>query len=172
MYYMATVVETTKVSDFFYYHVLPGDVQLHNPKTIYIWTTYFRDYQHWKWGIGPTPVISDCNDAEIDKKCVITTHEKMLEKCSQGFGECEKIESFTNSIKKKYYLPTSLQSVELKNEKCLGDTTNLCIKGIIPQTQGICHGDSGGPIMSLDMSNGQYEIIGINSLGSSLFVFF
>ena len=51
-----------------------------NPKIIYIWTTYFRDYQHWKWGIGPTPVISDCNDAEIDKKCVITTHEKMLEK--------------------------------------------------------------------------------------------
>ena len=80
MYYMATVVGNTIGSDFFHYHVLPGDVQLHNPKIIYIWTTYFRDYQHWKWGIGPTPVISDCNDAEIDKKCLITTHEKMLEK--------------------------------------------------------------------------------------------
>ena len=80
MYYMATVAGNTKGSDFFHYHVLPGDVQLHNPKIIYIWTTFFRDYQHWKWGIGPTPVISDCNDAEIDKKCLITTHEKMLEK--------------------------------------------------------------------------------------------
>ena len=67
MYYMATVAGNTKGSDFFYYHVLPGDVQLHNPKIIYIWTTYFRDYQQWKWGIGPTPIISDCNDAEIDK---------------------------------------------------------------------------------------------------------
>ena len=80
MYYMATVAGNTKGSDFFHYHVLPDDVQLQNPKIIYIWTTYFRDYQHWKWGIGPTPVISDCNDAEIDKKCLITTHEKMLEK--------------------------------------------------------------------------------------------
>ena len=80
MYYMSTVVGNTKGSDYLYYHVLPGDVQLHNPKIIYIWTTYFRDYQHWKWGIGPTPGITDCNDAKVDKKCLITTHEKMLEK--------------------------------------------------------------------------------------------
>ena len=69
------------------------------------------------------------------------------------------------SLLEKFYNPTVMQTLEVKYEKCPTWYlhTDLCIKGIIPQTQGLCHGDSGGPIMSLDMSNGQYEIIGINS---------
>ena len=123
---------------------------------------FFQDYNRRKkiFSAGWGRAYQNQNDIRSWQE----QYEEMQEKCSQGFGYCEKIKSFTKSIQEKYNYPTSLQSLELKYEKCpTRYNTNLCIKGIIPQTQGLCFGDSGGPIMSLDMSNGQYEIIGINS---------
>ena len=46
--------------DFLHYHVLPSELTLNNSKIIFLWTTYFGDYRHWSWGIGPEPEISDC----------------------------------------------------------------------------------------------------------------
>ena len=66
--------------DFLHYHVLPSELNLNNPKIIFLWTTYFRDYQHWSSGIGPQPEISDCNDAEKrNHTCLISTHGDLLE---------------------------------------------------------------------------------------------
>ena len=66
--------------DYMHYYVLPNDVKIVDPKIIFLWTTYFNDYNHWLWGIGPSPVISDCNDINIDEKCFITTHVDLLQK--------------------------------------------------------------------------------------------
>ena len=80
--------------------------------------------------------------------------------------ECKEMVLF---MRKNYKKPKVLQMLELKDEKCSDPmSANICTRGIIRQTQGYCSGDSGGPIMSLDMSSGQYEIIGIISQAGSL----
>ena len=70
-----------KPPNYFYYYVLPSDVELKNPKIIFLWTAYFGDYKkHWSWAIGPDPVINDCNNINIDAKCLITNHIDLLQK--------------------------------------------------------------------------------------------
>ena len=67
-------------ADYMHYYVLPIDLNTDKPKIIFLWTPYFGDYHHWSWGIGPSPIIGDCNDINIDKKCIITTHLDLLQK--------------------------------------------------------------------------------------------
>ena len=66
---------------YFHYYVLPQDISVNPPeKIIFLWTPIQGSYKEWSWGIGPDPVISDCNNHEIDGKCLITTHPSLLEK--------------------------------------------------------------------------------------------
>ena len=76
-----TAVHSSHIgADFLHYYVLPSEMNLNSPKIIFLWTTYFGDYQHWTWGIGPTPRISDCRDiVKRNQSCIVTTHGDMLE---------------------------------------------------------------------------------------------
>ena len=89
--------------DFLHYFVLPNELNLNSPKIIFLWTTYFGDYQHWSSGIGPQPEISDCNDAEeTNPTCLITTHGDLLEQADVVLFALQDIQQVTE----KLYLET------------------------------------------------------------------
>ena len=64
------------------YYVRLQDIHAPNApeKIIFLWTPIFGNYKGWSWGIGPSPVISDCGTSKIDNKCLITNHLSLLEK--------------------------------------------------------------------------------------------
>ena len=49
-------------------------------KIIFLWTPMFRNYDKWTWVVGSDPVMKDCNNDDVDGKCLITTHKSLLEK--------------------------------------------------------------------------------------------
>ena len=49
-------------------------------KIIFLWTPMFRNYDKWTWVVGSDPVVKDCNSDDVDDKCLITTHQSLLEK--------------------------------------------------------------------------------------------
>ena len=68
---------------YYHYYVLPQDVNKPQPeKIIFLWTPIQNNYKEWSWGIGPDPVISDCDNPEVDRKCLITTHPDLLERAA------------------------------------------------------------------------------------------
>ena len=68
----------TSMRYYFYYYVIPKDLKVHPEKIIFLWTPIQGNYQKWSWGIGPNPVIDDCNNPNVDGKCLITTHPGLL----------------------------------------------------------------------------------------------
>ena len=63
---------------YFHYYVLPSDIKIDTKKIIFLWTPIQGNYKEWSWGIGPDPIIADCNNTNIDGKCLITTHPNLL----------------------------------------------------------------------------------------------
>ena len=61
------------------YHMKPKTMKSGQIKVIFLWTPIQKRYRNWAWGIGPQPVIKDCENPKIDKKCILTNHEDMLE---------------------------------------------------------------------------------------------
>ena len=90
----------------------------------------------------------------------------------------EQWRSLYNSVRK--IMQRVLQMIEVMPKNCgdveskyygtrlPSDSIQICTSGLSPTTQGVCDGDSGGPIISYDMASGQYEIIGIISQAGSL----
>ena len=90
-------------AEYFHYHVLPSDFMLDDPKIIVLWTPYWSildtvpSWKEWYWAIGPSPVINDCNDDNIDNKCLITNNIDVLQKANVilfSLDEIQKV-SFT-----------------------------------------------------------------------------
>ena len=73
----SNTINTIKKYDSHYY-VLPSDLKVPTEKIILLWTPIQGNYKEWEWGIGPDPVIGDCNNPKIDGKCLITTHVALL----------------------------------------------------------------------------------------------
>ena len=57
-----------------------SSISNHPKKIIFLWTPMFDKYDKWTWAIGPNPVISDCENDNIDGKCLVTNHPSLLEK--------------------------------------------------------------------------------------------
>ena len=82
-YLIGKVIYDNSVKHYFHYYLRPQDIETNQPKPekfIFLWTPIQGSYKEWSWGIGPDPVISDCDHPEIDGKCLITTHPSLLEK--------------------------------------------------------------------------------------------
>ena len=66
--------------NYFHYYVYPNSTKINATKIIFLWTPLQGKYKEWSWGIGPEPTIDDCNDANVDGRCLVTTHLDLLEK--------------------------------------------------------------------------------------------
>ena len=64
------------------YHISLKDINSSRlpEKIIYLWTPMFRNYDMWKWLVGPHPLMTGCHSENIDSKCLITTHTSLFEK--------------------------------------------------------------------------------------------
>ena len=79
-YLIGRLIYDNGLKYYFHYYILPQDIPTHPEKIILLWTPIQGSYKEWDWGIGPDPVISDCDNPNIDGKCLITTHPSLLEK--------------------------------------------------------------------------------------------
>ena len=81
-YLIGQIIYESGLKYYFHYYVRPQDIDTNHPpeKIIFLWTPIQGSYKEWSWGIGPNPLISDCDNPEIDGKCLITTHPSLLEK--------------------------------------------------------------------------------------------
>ena len=64
------------------YHISLKDINSSRlpEKIIFLWTPMFRNYDMWKWLVGPHPLMTDCHGENMDSKCLITTHTSLFEK--------------------------------------------------------------------------------------------
>ena len=89
---------------------------------------------------------------------------------------------WVRSVYQKSEDPRNLQELEVKyhsNRECYSYFTmkfhkkfkkikvkrNICASGKVSHLEGACHGDSGGPLMALNMETKEYHVIGITSRG-------
>ena len=108
-----------------------------------------------------------------DPKSVNATCEKSYNK--NGLIYCQNQESWICEDDLKLTTPTTLKETEVNyikfgnnssnNEKELWWKDPLLIQAMStkPYIPGTCHGDSGGPLMKLDVTSGKYELVGIVS---------
>ena len=67
-------------NSYYNYYVHQKDLEQNVSKIIFLWTPLFGKYKEWSWGIGPEPIIHDCDDPNIDGRCLITNHLSMFER--------------------------------------------------------------------------------------------
>ena len=108
-----------------------------------------------------------------DPKSVNATCEKYYNE--KGLIYCQNQESWICKDDLKLMTPTTLKETEVNylkfgnnsgnNEKEFWWKDPLLILAMStkPYIPGTCHGDSGGPLMKLDVTSGKYELVGIIS---------
>ena len=69
-----------EMQNYLHYYVHPKSIKTNVTKIIFLWTPLQGNYKEWSWGIGPEPIIEDCNEPNVDGKCLITTHVDFLRK--------------------------------------------------------------------------------------------
>ena len=67
---------------YYNYYVYQKNPNQTVPKIIFLWTPLLGKYKDWSWGIGPEPIVEDCNDTNVDGRCLITTHPGLLEEAN------------------------------------------------------------------------------------------
>ena len=103
---------------YFPYYVTLSEIDPRNApeKIIFLWTPIQDSYKEWSWGIGPDPVISDCGNASIDGRCLITTHPSLLEKSDVVLFSVQDIKQvIVPRIISMFMIYLSVVDVKIKN---------------------------------------------------------